>query len=94
MGIVKKGESVKRSIREKHIQYVGNPSGRKVVLELLIDSTVTVSTIVSLPPISTQDCFRNMKMSLVLQPLLPSGSGVGLGEGEGDGEGWGVAVPP
>lgn len=40
---------MKRSIREKHIQYVGNPSGRKVVLELLIDSTVTVSTVVSLP---------------------------------------------
>lgn len=48
---------------------------------------------------SHQVCFRKVKMSRVLEPLLPSGGGVGveLGEGVDDGEGeegWGVEVPP
>lgn len=46
-----------------------------------------------------QDCFRKVKISLVLEIFLPSGVGVGLVEGEGvierEGEeGWGVEVPP
>lgn len=55
----------------------------------------------SSPQPPTQDCFRKVKISRVLAPLLPSGggSGVGFGEGEGVDEGdsevgCGVEVPP
>lgn len=55
----------------------------------------------SSPSPQTQDCFRKVKISRVLEPFLPFGGGVGVGFGEGEGvddgegeEGWGVEVPP
>lgn len=55
----------------------------------------------SFPQPPPQDCFRKVKISRVLEPLLPSGGGVGVGFGEGKGvdegegeEGCGVEVPP
>lgn len=55
----------------------------------------------SSPQPPPQGCFRKVKISRVLEPLLPSsgGSGVEFGEGEGvdEGEGeegCGVGVPP
>lgn len=48
-----------------------------------------------------QDCLRKVKISLVLEPFLPTGGGVVVEFGDGEGvdevvgeEGWGVAVPP
>lgn len=41
-------------------------------------------------PQPPQDCFRKVKISRVLEPLLPSDGGVGVGFGEGEGEGEGV----
>ncbi len=39
----------------------------------------------SSPQPPAQDCFRKVKISRVLEPLLPSGGGVGVGFGEGEG---------
>lgn len=46
---------------------------------------------------SSQDGFRKVKMSRVLEPFLPFSGGVGAEFGEEDREGeegWGVEVPP
>lgn len=56
----------------------------------------------NLPPPPPHDCFLNVKMSLALEPFLPSGGGVvvdfgegdGVEDGEGEGEACGVEVPP